>query len=746
MFAPIISRSGSGLGLASSRRFLLRTLTALLPAAGIACGGGEDSCNSATEPLIVASVEVAPESGEVLVGRSLQMQAMPRTACGNLVAGANVTWSSAAQSIASVSPTGLVTGNAPGTVTIAALSEGKVGTSQVTVNGIPVASVEVSPTEASLQVGGTIQLEATLRDEDGNELDGPIVTWLSADTSKVQVSSTGQVTARRIGGPVTITAAAAGKSGSSAITVEPGPAQQLLFSVQPSDGVAGQVLTPAIEVRVVDQNGDLVTAESGLVDIAVGDNPGGASLSGTTTVALNSGLASFSDLSLNRSGTGYTLVATYSPLPSATSAGFTIAAGPVASLTWEIQPTDTKAGEPITPALEISLRDQFGNLATSDNRQVTLAIQTGPAGASLIGITTVQAGEGFAVFSGMALDSTGAYTLRASADGVPAIVSDAFQIGVGPPGTLTFITQPSTTPAFEHITPAPEVLVTDAFGHVVTEQSVTITMALGNNPTGASLSGDKTRGTGDDGIATFPDLELNRAGTGYTLVASLEGVPSATSAPFDITSRTAVALTVETQPTDETAGEPITPFVRVSVRDDLGNILETDARDITIAINTGVSGATLGGSKTVAAVDGIATFSNLTLDKMGEYTLVASTTGGLPSVTTNPFDVTPAAAAKLAFIVEPTNTEALFPIVPAPQVRLRDAFDNPVSENGILVTMQIGANPGGGVLLGDTVDGTNDSGVAVFSGLSITAEGVDYTLIATSPGLTQAVSRKFRIR
>jgi hypothetical protein len=148
----------------------------------------------------------------------------------------------------------------------------------------------------------------------------------------------------------------------------------------------------------------------------------------------------------------------------------------------------------------------------------------------------------------------------------------------------------------------------------------------------------------------------------------------------------------------------------------------------------------------VAAVNGIATFANLTLDKMGEYTLVASTTGGLPSVTTNTFDVTPAAAAKLAFIVEPTNTEALFPIIPAPQVRLRDAFDNPVAENGVVVTMQIGANPGGGTLGGDNDDGTNDNGVAVFSGLFITQEGVDYTLIATSPGLTQAESRKFRIR
>jgi Bacterial Ig-like domain (group 2) len=745
MFAPTISRFGSGLGLVFNRRFLLRTLTALLPAAGIACGGGEDSCNSPTEPLIVASVEVAPGSGEVLVGRTLQMQAMPRTACGNLVPDANIIWSSAAQSIASVSPTGLVTGNAPGTVTIAALAEGKVGTSQVTVNGVPVATVTVTPPEATLQVGGTILLEATLRDEDGNVLNGPIVTWLSADTARVQVSSAGQVTARRIGGPVTITAASGGKSGSSAITVETGPAQQLLFSRQPSDGVAGEVLSPAVELTVVDQNGDKVTTENGPVGIAIADNPGGATLGGTTTVALNNGVASFSDLTLNRTGTGYTLAATYAALPTATSAGFTIIAGPTAALAWEVQPGAAKAGQPITPAIQVSLRDALGNLVEGDDRNVTLDLESGPTGAHLLGLTTAPAVDGIAVFSGVALDSIGSYTLRATASGLPVIISNAFEVGAGPPGALNFVTQPSETPASEPITPAPQVRVTDAFGHVVVDPAVVITIALGNNPSGASLSGDKTRTT-DEGIATFTGLELNRAGSGYTLVATLGNVPPATSAAFDITSRTAVALLVETQPSDVAAGQPIAPSVRVSVRDDLGNILETDSRDITVAINTGVAGAAFGGTKTVAAVDGVATFSNLTLDKVGEYTLRATSSGGLPPVTTNAFDVRAGAAAKLVFLVQPTNTEALFPIIPAPQVRVTDAFDNPVLQDGIEVTMQIGANPGGGSLVGDTDDGTNDSGVAVFPGLSITKKGSDYTLIATSPGLTQKESRKFKIQ
>jgi hypothetical protein len=406
------------------------------------------------------------------------------------------------------------------------------------------------------------------------------------------------------------------------------------------------------------------------------------------------------------------------------------------------------AGQPITPAIEVSLRDALGNLAESDDRTVTLAIETGPAGSNLLGLIAVSAADGVAVFSGVALDSVGTYTLRATATGLPVIVSNAFQVGVGPPGALRFITQPSTTSAFQNITPAPEVLVTDAFGHVVTGQSVTITMALGNNPTGATLSGDKTRSTGDDGIATFPDLELNRAGSGYTLVASLDGVPSVTSDPFDITSRTAVALRVETQPSNVEAGASISPGVQVSVLDDLGNIIGTDTRDITIGINTGPSGAVLGGTKTVAAVEGIATFANLTVDSVGTYSLIA-TAGDLPSVTTSAFDISPAAAAKLYFAKQPPgSTDRNKDISPPPEVGVTDAFGNTVTVVGALVTMKIGVNPPDpdGVLSGITTQLTLLNGIATFPGLRIDRPANGYTLIATSPGLEQVESRSFRIK
>ena len=56
--------------------------------------------------------------------------------------------------------------------------------------------------------------------------------------------------------------------------------------------------------------------------LAIGTNPGGGTLSGTTTVAAVNGVATFSNLSINKVGTGYTLTASDGSLTAATSSSF----------------------------------------------------------------------------------------------------------------------------------------------------------------------------------------------------------------------------------------------------------------------------------------------------------------------------------------------------------------------------------------------------------------------------------------
>ena len=81
-----------------------------------------------------------------------------------------------------------------------------------------VASVAVSPASASVTVGATVALTATVRDASGNELAGKTVQWTSGNVAVATVSSSGTVTGLSAG-PVTITASVDGKSGGASVTV-----------------------------------------------------------------------------------------------------------------------------------------------------------------------------------------------------------------------------------------------------------------------------------------------------------------------------------------------------------------------------------------------------------------------------------------------------------------------------------------------------------------------------------------------
>ncbi len=90
---------------------------------------------TAATPPPVATVTVSPASASVAVGSTVQLTATTKDANGNVLTGRVITWSSNATAIASVNGTGLVSGIAAGSATITATSEGKSGSSAITVTG-----------------------------------------------------------------------------------------------------------------------------------------------------------------------------------------------------------------------------------------------------------------------------------------------------------------------------------------------------------------------------------------------------------------------------------------------------------------------------------------------------------------------------------------------------------------------------------------------------------------------------------
>jgi len=97
----------------------------------------------------------------------------------------------------------------------------------------------------------------------------------------------------------------------------------LSFVVQPNSANAGQTITPAVEVLARDSLGATDSAFTGTISVALASNSTGATLSGTTTVRPVNGIASFSDLSIDKAGT-YTLSASSSGAATVTSSAFPI--------------------------------------------------------------------------------------------------------------------------------------------------------------------------------------------------------------------------------------------------------------------------------------------------------------------------------------------------------------------------------------------------------------------------------------
>lgn len=188
------------------------------------------SCAESTAVTVdVATLELTPPTASVQAGATLTLSSRARTADGALIATPVLRWSTNNTAVATVSAAGVVTAAAPGTALIAVSSMGRSAVATITVTPRPVASLVISPPQASVLVSRTTRLTAQPLDATGNPLTGRAIVWSSSDITVARVDATGQVTGVAPGA-ATIVATSEGRSAQSAVTVALPPVQSITIA------------------------------------------------------------------------------------------------------------------------------------------------------------------------------------------------------------------------------------------------------------------------------------------------------------------------------------------------------------------------------------------------------------------------------------------------------------------------------------------------------------------------------------
>lgn len=686
-----------------------------------------------------------PSSGIADGADRVQITVTVRDTDGNPVSGAAVQIAASGTGNTLVQPAGPTDGSGVATGSLAttvaesksisaSIQQGTIGSTATAVFGpgpVSASASTVVATPASVVADGVASatITVTLRDASGNPVSGKNVV-LSSTGSQNAFTQPSATDLR--GGAVGVLRSTRAESKVIAATVDgaallqqpsvqfvAAAAAKLAFTVPPGTIQANAAIAPPVQVEIQDANGNRVAGSTLPVTVSLAGGTSGAVLGGTRTVSAADGVAVFSDLSVDRAGTGYTLVAGGPGLGTTTSVPFDVTAGTGGGgnhLAFVARPSDTAAGTAISPAVQVALEDSSGNILSSVTAIVTVTL-TGSG--TLSGTTSVATAGGIANFGTLSIDrvQTGA-TLVASATGFTGATSQPFNIVPGPASRLVFSAQPSTAVSNATLSPAIRVSVQDAFGNVVTGDTRTVSLALGNNPGFGTLSGT-TSVAASAGLATFSDLSLDRTGSGYTLVASASGVSSAVSAGFDITPGPATWVVFEGQlPPFVTAGAAFR--AQAAIVDPAGNVVTSATDAITLSLSGGTAGAVLSGTLTTAAVGGRASFTNLSVDKAGGGYRLSTSAAGLLSTTSSSFSVLSGPPAKLAFTRQPVDSAA-GTILPPVQVAIQDSLGNPTSSTA-QVRVFLSSNPAGGTLSGSTVVGAV-SGTATFSNLSVNLAG-----------------------
>lgn len=418
---------------------------------------GADQSATTDDIVIGMSLEVSPQTGQLVVGETLQFDA-----AGGV---GTLDWSVSDSELASINGNGLLTAVAPGTlrVRVTDSADQTASTDDIRI----ISRLRVTPEGGTVSVGGTLQFSA----EGGTGS----YRWRVSDDERAQISDSGLLTARRVG---TVTVTVTDDSGQDVTSGEVRIIDSLALSPSRSVVMVGETLqfqvsggigpytwrTSDADIARIDEEGRLSAVSPGVVQVTVNDSNGQSATTDDITIAA-------------------TLQIT--PRVGQLTVGESLqfeASGGIGGLSWSVSNTElarissdglltARAAGQVT----VSVRDAQGNQAATDGIDITAALRISPSSAVLaVGSTLqLQASGGLEPYAWESsnasigeIDNSGALTARSA-------------------GTL-------------------RITVTDRSGQRATTSDITVAAELGISPNNASLVvGDSQDFTVQGGVAPY---------------------------------------------------------------------------------------------------------------------------------------------------------------------------------------------------------------------------------------------------
>ena len=539
---------------------------------------------------------------------------------------------------------------------------------------------------------------------------------------------------------------------SQSFTVTYAAASQLVLVTQPyGTNMTGEDLTGQPVLNLKDQYGNLITGDNSSVITAHISTGTGGSLSGATATA-SGGVVTFAHLKLvGTPGVSYTLNFTTASITSADSNAITVTNNVATQIVLSTSAAGARAGLAFTTQPIVTVKDAYGNVVQTgvgSGATITASISSGGA---LVGTASIAANQGVATFTNLGIGAlSNTYTITYSSDLAQSLNVTATQsatVTYGNADHLMMNRQPVGGKTGDVLTTVPIVYIVDVYGNKVDNSTASVTASLSTATAGDVVTGTSVNAV--NGVATFSSLNVRTLPGTRTLTFTSNSLTSVTSASFTITHADASKLMITTQPVGGNAtGDRLTTQPVVEIRDRFDNVATSNSDIITITSSAGGSLSTsrTAGETSIAAVAGVATFTNVRLvGTPGTAYSLTFSTGSLTPAVSNSITLTFSTAHQLAIVTQPVAGKTAVAFTTQPVIQVLDYYGNLVAnDNSTSITAAIssGAN---GILTGtQTITAVN--GVATFTNLALTGTpGANYRIGFTSSPLVAATSQNVTV-